>query len=46
MSTVSPLKKQRLIALALCAAWCVISGSIGLNALIKFVSHRPPVRWL
>jgi len=35
MSTYSPLRKQRLAALALTAAWCIISGSIGLNALIK-----------
>jgi len=35
MSTYPPLKKQRLVALALTAAWCIISGSIGLNALIK-----------
>lgn len=35
MSTASPLRKQRLAALALCAAWYIISGSIGLNALIK-----------
>ncbi|KAI0254570.1 hypothetical protein BJV78DRAFT_928869 [Lactifluus subvellereus] len=34
MST-APLEKQRLVALALCWAWAVISGSIGLNALIK-----------
>ncbi|KAI0292026.1 hypothetical protein BC826DRAFT_1105740 [Russula brevipes] len=35
MSTVSPLRNQRLLALALSAAWFTISGSIGLNALIK-----------
>ncbi|KAI0001184.1 hypothetical protein BJV77DRAFT_1155602 [Russula vinacea] len=35
MSTDSPLKTQRLAALAFCAAWYIISGSIGLNALIK-----------
>ncbi|KAN0125881.1 hypothetical protein V8E52_001088 [Russula decolorans] len=35
MSTASPLRKQRLAALALCAAWYIISGSIGLNAQIK-----------
>jgi hypothetical protein len=35
MSDASPLRKQRLAALALCAAWYIISGSIGLNALIK-----------
>jgi hypothetical protein len=35
MSTASPLRKQRLAALALCAAWYIISASIGLNALIK-----------
>ncbi|KAI0002524.1 hypothetical protein BJV74DRAFT_604703 [Russula compacta] len=34
MST-DPLRKQRLTALSLCSAWCIISGSIGLNALIK-----------
>ncbi|SRR6266403_1508587 len=39
MSTTSesPLRNLRLAALALCAAWCIISSSIGLNALIKFV---------
>lgn len=39
MSTASPLRKQRLAALAFCAAWNIISGSIGLNALIKFVPY-------
>src|SRR6267142_2061281 len=46
MSTYPPLRKQRLIALALTAAWCIISGSIGLNSLIKFVSHGPFVHRL
>jgi hypothetical protein len=35
MSTDAPLKTQRLAALAFCSAWYIISGSIGLNALIK-----------
>jgi len=35
MSTASPLRTLRLAALAFCAAWYIISGSIGLNALIK-----------
>ncbi|KAI0300561.1 hypothetical protein B0F90DRAFT_1723965 [Multifurca ochricompacta] len=35
MATVSPLRIQRLVALALCWAWGVISGSVGLNALIN-----------
>jgi len=35
MSTDSPLRKQRLAALSLCAAWYIISASVGLNALIK-----------
>jgi hypothetical protein len=39
MSTDSPLRNQRLAALALCAAWYIISGSIGLNALIKLVPY-------
>jgi len=34
MST-APLKEQRLVAFALCLAWAIIGGSIGLNALIK-----------
>jgi len=29
------LRKQRIVALALSAAWCIISASIGLNSLIK-----------
>jgi hypothetical protein len=36
---VAPLKKQRLIALAVSLVSCIIGGSIGLNALIKFVSY-------
>jgi len=35
MSHDSPLRTQRLVALALAAAWSIIGGSIGLNALIK-----------
>ncbi|KAI0260759.1 hypothetical protein BC834DRAFT_973211 [Gloeopeniophorella convolvens] len=31
----SPLKNQRLIALALCWVWCIVSACVGLNALIK-----------
>lgn len=37
--TSEPLKKQRLVALALSWAWFVISACVGLNALIKF-AHR------
>lgn len=44
MSTASPLWKQRLFALALSWAWYVISGSIGLNALIKYVPYCAFVR--
>jgi hypothetical protein len=43
-SETSPLRKQRLVALALCWAWYTISGSIGLNALIKFVPYPAFVR--
>lgn len=46
MSTDSPLKTQRLAALAFCAAWYIISGSIGLNALIKYVPYRAFIRRL
>ncbi|KAH9965261.1 hypothetical protein BC827DRAFT_1153585 [Russula dissimulans] len=35
MSTASPLRKQRVVALALCWAWSIISACVGLNALIK-----------
>ena len=39
-ATSEPLKKQRLVALALTWAWFVVSASVGLNALIKFASFR------
>ncbi|KAH9072927.1 hypothetical protein EDB83DRAFT_143354 [Lactarius deliciosus] len=36
MSIISePLKKQRLVALALCWVWSVVAACVGLNALIK-----------
>ncbi|KAI9451780.1 hypothetical protein F5148DRAFT_532466 [Russula earlei] len=46
MSYNSPLKNYRLVALALCAAWGIISGSIGLNALIKSNQLQTRVRKL
>ncbi|KAI9441370.1 hypothetical protein H4582DRAFT_1810761 [Lactarius indigo] len=44
MSHISePLKKQRLVALALCWVWSVVASCVGLNALIKFVHCRTPM---
>lgn len=37
MSAVSePLKKERLIAIALSWCWSVVAACVGLNALIKY----------
>ncbi|KAH9970025.1 hypothetical protein BGW80DRAFT_1461643 [Lactifluus volemus] len=43
-SPAAPLKKQRLIFLSLSLLWCIIGGSIGLNALIKLWSWSNQAR--
>lgn len=39
-ATSEPLKKQRLLALAIGWAWNIVAACVGLNALIKFVHCR------